>query len=127
MSAAATILLVDDWDEVRRAVRRALETHGHRVLAAADAVEAVALAARSPDRIDLLILDASLLRGPGAQAARGVRAICPDAPVLFISGRPRGEALREGLVDSDAAFLQKPFLWGKLLAEVRALLDRPRS
>lgn len=123
-NATQTILLVDDWGDVRRTITRALENSGYRVLAAADEIEAGALAVRHAEKLSLLIADADLSHASGAEASRLVRLACPDLPVLFISGHPRAAAVRAGLVHADADFLQKPFDWGQLVAAVRSLLDR---
>jgi DNA-binding response OmpR family regulator len=50
--------------------------------------------------------------------------IRPDMKVLFMSGYTDDSVARHGLLDSDAAYLQKPLLPGMLLRKVRETLSR---
>ena len=59
------ILLVEDHDDTRRAMELFLRAHGHLTEVAADVQEALALAARSDTRFDLLLSDLQLPDGNG--------------------------------------------------------------
>jgi len=51
----------------------------------------------------------------------------PDLPVLYMSGYTDEVIARHGILDSDAAFLQKPFTHTDLGRKVRAALDVPAN
>jgi DNA-binding response OmpR family regulator len=45
-------------------------------------------------------------------------------PVLYTSGHPGEEMIRRGLLQHDAAFIQKPFRPEQLLLRIRSVLDQ---
>jgi two-component system, sensor histidine kinase len=71
-AAGATILIVDDSREVRRAYREALQALGYRILEAADAEQA--LGALAGDTPDVALIDIHLPRMNGYRLAQAIRA-----------------------------------------------------
>ena len=57
--------------------------------------------------------------------AKQVLGLHPEARVLFMSGYTDDSALQQGILESGAAFLQKPFTPSDLAQKVREVLDRP--
>ena len=120
------VLIVEDQPTLRQLLQRALEGQGYRVLLAADGIDAVELAERQQDPIDLVITDMVMPRlGGGATVAR-LREGHPNLKAIFISGYA-GEFMEDSHVsDMPAAFLQKPFRLKTLCGRVRELLDSER-
>ena len=119
--AGATVLLVDDDDEVRGLVVKMLEEQGYRVLEAATAD--AALRAGSTHDLDLLVLDAMLAGVRSDDLAATLLRAHPRLRVIGISGYPETRAL--GHLDaSRMAFLEKPFSAVQLVERARALLER---
>jgi len=116
-----TILIVEDQEPVRAVISRTLSGLGYAVQVAADAAQAIDLAALAPP--SLLITDVHLpgLDGPGL-AAR-VTAAHPGVAVLFVSGSAGETMVDTGVLGEDAAFLAKPFTSDDLGRRVRELLD----
>ena len=116
-----TVLIIEDERTIRRFVRIALETEGHRVHEA-DTLRRGLLEAgtRQPD---LIILDLGLPDGDGMDFIRDLRA-WSGVPVLVLSARieeyDKVEALDAGADD----YLIKPFGTAELLARVRAVCRR---
>ena len=111
-----TILLVEDDPAVRTLTERILRTAGYQVLACTDGQHALAEAAANPG-FDLLVTDVIMPGLNGRQLAERLTAQRPDLPVLFTSAYTRG------VLDSAAAFLEKPFTAAALTEQVRAVLD----
>jgi CheY-like chemotaxis protein len=118
--AVATILVVDDDDDVRDIVADILAARGHAVLRAASGAEALGICARHAGPIDLLLTDVEMPWMTGPRLARAVRAIRSEARVLFMSGATHDGGL-------DASFLPKPFTVAALVGCVGALLGSPRG
>ncbi len=122
-----TIILAEDEAQLRVLMVRYLSGLGYRVLAAADADEAQAIARSCEVPPDLLVTDVILpgsLRGDGL--ARKILEQFPGIPVLFISGYPSDFIGRSGALDEGTTLLQKPFRPEVLGMAVRqALADRP--
>lgn len=118
------VLVVDDEEQIRRALRTILEARGHKVLVAATAQEAL-------DRLmevtpDLIVLDVMLPDMSGIELCERIRTWL-EVPVLMLSVRS-GEVDKISALESGADdYLTKPFSAGELVARVRALLRRSRG
>src|SRR5947207_9694925 len=118
-----TVLVVDDEDDLREAIRRMLERRGFATLVAADPVEAEAVCREHGGTIDLLLTDLTLPGISGGELARMATSMRPELRVLFVSGLPREVAVGQGLVAEEAAVVQKPFTSDRLAEAVRRVLE----
>ncbi len=121
--SGTTVLVIDDDQQVRRGMVRALESWGCTVRTAGDSDAAAGIVAAAPEAVDLIIADYRLPRGcNGARAAGRLRAICGRAvPVLIVTADQGHEELRE-IADQGFPALQKPVNPGALRAAIAALL-----
>jgi signal transduction histidine kinase len=121
---AETILVVDDEDMVRAAAVEVLQGLGYRVLQAADGERAVGLM-RSGIDIDLVFTDV-VMPGPvrGIQVFEAAKRHLPHARVLFASGYPEKELMRDGLSADDVELLHKPYRLDDMARKVREMLSR---
>jgi CheY-like chemotaxis protein len=121
-SAAASILLVEDETDVREMVADFLTETGYRVIAVANAEEALAQLAM-PEPIDLLFTDIVLGAGiNGLRLARQAVMLRPSLRVLYATGY--AEPLREKepmLARGD--LLNKPYRLVQLEARIAATLS----
>jgi two-component system KDP operon response regulator KdpE len=118
------ILVVDDEEQILRALRRALVARGYEVVTAGDGGDAIAAAEASTP--DLVVLDLNLPDIYGLEVCRRIRSWSP-VPILILSVREdevgKVQALDLGADD----YLTKPFGIEELLARIRALLRRGRA
>jgi PAS domain S-box-containing protein len=121
------ILVVEDEETVRRTAARGLREAGYRVIEAETGRQAVDLAARSPDRIALVLTDVVLPGMSGRDLAAAMVELIPGVPVLFTSGYTDSEIIRRGLLAPGAAFLPKPFTVNALVRAVRERMDAVES
>jgi DNA-binding NtrC family response regulator len=84
-SHRATILLVDDDDNARRAVRRAFEAEGFRVIEARGGHHALRICEWVVGQVDVLITEVAISAPNGVALAEAVKAWWPRAAVLFMS------------------------------------------
>jgi len=114
----ATILLVDDDNQVREVTRAMLHELGHRVLEAGSGGAALEILQREAG-IDLLIIDFAMPGMNGADLARQVRAKQPKQPILFATGF----ADRVALADIDESrIIGKPFVEDELAEKIALAL-----
>jgi two-component system, cell cycle sensor histidine kinase and response regulator CckA len=118
------ILLVEDDEAVRRVAARALRRANYDVLLASDGIEALQLISDDTLGVSAIITDVVMPRMGGGDLAEGVRAIFPEARILFTSGYTNDALSRNGFVESGVSFLQKPYAVEELLVATRRLLDR---
>jgi len=117
------VLLVEDDETVRQVTRRALEEGGYRVLEAANGADALAQLSGTDGRIGLVLTDVVMPGMSGRELAERLAELRPGTPVLFTSGYTDGDIVRRGLLDPEAAFVQKPFAPETILRLVRERLE----
>jgi PAS domain S-box-containing protein len=122
-SGSETILLVEDDAALRALTERLLRAGGYAVLVAHDGGKALAAAARYEGPIHLVVSDVVMPGMNGRTLVERLRQIRPEIRVLFMSGYTDDEVMRRGIVDRQAAFLQKPFTPDQLAAKVREVLE----
>ena len=118
-----TVLIVEDQEEVRGLTIAVLKAYGYRVLDAANAADALAIAAEHPDEIDLLLTDVILPGMNGRELADRMQVLHARLRVLFTSGYTADVIARRGVLEPDVAYLPKPFSAESLAAKVRQVLS----
>jgi PAS domain S-box-containing protein len=118
-----TVLLVEDEEMVRKLASELLEESGYVVMSAGGGEEAINFANQHKDRIDLLITDVVMPKISGREVAAQLKKIHPETKVLFMSGYTDEAIVHHGIVDSDIAFIQKPFSQNALAQKIREVLD----
>ncbi|MGY2066970.1 response regulator [Blastococcus sp. SYSU DS0619] len=115
------ILVVEDDDSIRTALRWALEDEGYDVAEAAsgeDAVRMVGIAAP-----DMMIVDLMLGSMDGFTVIREVRR-AHDLPVVVVSARADTQDIVEALEAGADDYVTKPFQIKEITARLRALRRR---
>ncbi|HEY0169483.1 MAG TPA: response regulator [Pyrinomonadaceae bacterium] len=117
-----TILIADDNEDLRGMLRQLLESHGYRVLEAADGSEAAEAAVR--ERPDLVIMDLGMPGMDGLSAVAEIRRHVPasETEVLIVSAYDRLEFRTEAVAAGCGGFMTKPVNPTELLNAVRLLL-----
>jgi PAS domain S-box-containing protein len=118
-----TVLLVEDEEMVRKLASELLEDSGYVVLSAGGGEEALKLATSHKARIDLLITDVVMPKISGKEVAEQLTRIHPETKVLSMSGYTDEAIVHHGIVDSNIAFIQKPFSERALAQKIREVLD----
>ena len=117
----ARLLLVEDDEDLRAALRLTLLDEGYEVVEAATARQTL----QALDRVDVVLLDLTLPDGDGVQLCRRIRA-AGDLPVIMVTGRSESEAVVAGLQAGADDYVTKPVVGSELAARVHALLRRVR-
>jgi DNA-binding response OmpR family regulator len=119
---SATLLVVEDDEDLRLVLADNLEDEGYTVHAAGTVSEArAALAAHA---VDALILDIMLPDGDGYGLCRELRESGSDAMVLMLTARTLEDDLVRGFDAGADDYLAKPYRLRELLVRLQALLRR---
>ena len=119
-----TILLVEDEASVRKITALLLKSLGYRLQEASSGEEALRLTQGSREKIDLVMTDVLMPGMSGRELADALRARDAGLKVLFQSGHTGDALVRHGIVQTEAAFLQKPYTLDALSKKLREVLDR---
>jgi PAS domain S-box-containing protein len=119
------ILVVDDEPSVRRMIQRMLETHGYRVVTAAEGAEAISLFAQYRSEVRVVLTDMMMPGVDGPSLVRALRLQDPQLPILGMTGVSE-KADVKGLAALDLAkLLTKPFTNAALLEVLPQTLAKP--
>jgi CheY-like chemotaxis protein len=126
-SGGETILLVEDDEGVRDLSQYILKKQGYTLLVAENGQRALELADGHSGPIHLLLADVVL---PGMSS----KVLCeqlaqsrPNMRIMYMSGYSDDAIGHYGVLESETAFLQKPFGPVELTRQVREVLDAPRQ
>jgi signal transduction histidine kinase/CheY-like chemotaxis protein len=120
----ATVLIVEDDPGVRAFAARVLRDAGSTVFEAENDAEALAIAARGAQPLDLLLTDVVLPGIDGADLAARLRSLQPGLRVLFMSGYTPEEIAVTAALGSNDLLLKKPFLPATLRERVAHVLNQ---
>jgi two-component system response regulator PrrA len=116
------VLVVEDDEAVRDAIREGLTVHGFDVTVAADGETAVQAVI---DKLyDVVVLDVGLPGISGIEVCQYLRRQEIDVPILILSARDEVGDRVAGLQAGADDYLVKPFDLSELVARVAALLRR---
>ncbi len=121
-NGAETVMVVEDADGVRELTKRLLERRGYRVIAAADATEALRLFDANP-AIAVLLTDVVMPHCSGPVLARQLAERRPGFKVIYMSGYTDEAIVQHGVLNAGIAFLHKPFTSTMLGQKIRQVLD----
>jgi putative two-component system response regulator len=116
------VLIADDEQAIRFALKRLLEREGYEVVAATDGEEAIALFERTQP--DLVLLDVMMPRMDGFQVCEHLKSD-PErrlTPVIIVTASSKQENRLRGLDVGADDFISKPVDRVELSARVRSLL-----
>jgi len=120
-----TILLADDEPLIRNLGRTILEGQGYRVLLAEDGQQVLDVFRQEHAQIDLVILDLTMPRLSGKDAAKEILALDPEARLLYSSGYFAEDLTPED--DRVLGLVSKPYNPHELVEMVRSALEHGKQ
>jgi DNA-binding response OmpR family regulator len=116
------ILLVEDTEQLNKALTTVLRRNSYVVDSAFDGEEALIFIEQY--QYDLIILDIMLPKVNGLEVLKRIRGSNNQTPVLLLTAKSTTEDKITGLDLGADDYLAKPFVIDELLARIRALLRR---
>jgi DNA-binding response OmpR family regulator len=124
MSAAETILIVEDEVHLAHGLRFNLEAEGYAIEVTDTGEHALSLLLTEKQHFDAVVLDVMLPGKTGFEVAQELRRENNFTPVLILTARGRSEDVLRGFEAGADDYLAKPFDLAILLARVRGLIRR---
>lgn len=120
----ASILILDDEDAMREALRMVLEEDGHEVNEASDGISGIELYRKRPT--DVVVTDLIMPQKDGIETIRDLRREFPRVKIIALSGRG-GTAINANLerakrVGADLTLL-KPCEPSEIREAIRSLME----
>jgi two-component system, cell cycle sensor histidine kinase and response regulator CckA len=127
MSTPTTVLVVEDYADLRELFGEILDAAGYSTLTAPDGKAALAVASGHAGPIDILLTDVVMPNMLGTDLANELKRIRPDLRVLYMSGHAKPAIVGGAALPPDAKLLQKPFLESELLEKLNEVMAEPAS
>lgn len=118
----ASILLVEDEENLHEALKLNLELEGYEVTSAFDGSNAVT--AVKNEYFDLIILDVMLPEMDGIAVAETIRLSNNEVPILMLSAKNTSADKVMGLKKGADDYLTKPFNLEELLLRIQKLINK---
>jgi DNA-binding response OmpR family regulator len=122
MEQKAHILIVEDEEKIRSALRDFLEFHNFDVAEAVDGLEAERAVAKAG--FDLILLDLMLPKISGEQLCTKWRKGGLQTPIIMLTAKGQEKEKVAGLNLGADDYITKPFSLQELLARIEAVLRR---
>ncbi len=121
----ANILIIEDDEDIRRVLKKILETAGHKVTVAPNGK--VGIESYREERHEIIITDMIMPDMEGVETILHIRSDCPEAKIIAISGggpsRNASTCLTIGELAGAIKTLAKPFGSKQIIEAVRELID----
>jgi CheY-like chemotaxis protein len=124
LNGSETVLVVEDQEQVRSFVVKALAGYGYRVLQAAEASQALTMAECHSGAIDVLLTDVVLPGMNGRELADRFRIGRPDSKVIYTSGYTQDLIAYRGVLHDDISYIPKPYTADQIAAKVREAIGK---
>jgi two-component system, NtrC family, nitrogen regulation response regulator NtrX len=123
VSAAKTILVVDDEKNIRRTLQLVLEGEGYRFIGAETAEQAIEILGTTP--VELAIFDVKLPQMSGLEALERLRKeeATRDLPIIVISGHATVNEAVNAIKLGASDFFEKPLARERVLVSVKNVLE----
>ena len=124
LRGSETILVVEDELVLRTLLTSLLESYGYRVITAEDGLKAISVFEQHKHELALVISDLGLPGMSGYDSLQRLKAINGDVPLVLVSGFFDPEMQEEVAQAGIKAFIQKPFVPGKILKTIRQIINQ---
>ena len=120
MELEPRILLVEDEENLRDAIKLNLELEGYEVVSTGNGKDA--LKKFRDQRFNLVVLDVMMPEMDGFQVCEQIRLENADIPILFLTAKDSSEDKVKGLKRGADDYMTKPFNLEELMLRVKVLV-----
>ena len=116
---AKTILVVDDEEVMRNALKRILEAEGYKVMLAEDGLDLSKIL--EDTRLDMILLDVNLPWVDGFELCKLIKGhySLREVPLILVSARNDKEDVNKGFESGADDYVTKPFDVEEMVAAIR--------
>jgi two-component system cell cycle sensor histidine kinase/response regulator CckA len=115
------VVIIDDNEQIRTLVRRALQSKGYIVLDWGNPKMALDHLASVPEPVSLALIDGVMPQMLGPDVAGEINRLRPGVPIMLMSGH-EAPMFHQFFEQPNRHFIAKPFVVADLLARIATLL-----
>jgi DNA-binding response OmpR family regulator len=116
----ARILIVDDEDQIRALLTRALLANGYDVVAVSDGAAGLEAVLTAQEPYDLVVTNNCMPRMEGEEMITRIRETCPNLPILHLDDMSGSHDLS---LPPDVPNITKPFHIERLVSRIEQMLS----
>jgi two-component system, cell cycle sensor histidine kinase and response regulator CckA len=116
------IVIIDDNEQIRILVRRALQSRGYIVLDWANPKAALDHLANVPEPVSLALIDGVMPQMLGPDVAGALTKLRPGIPIMLMSGH-EAPMFEKFFQEPNRHFIAKPFVISDLIARIDQLTE----
>jgi DNA-binding NtrC family response regulator len=120
--APKVVVIIDDNEQIRVLVRRALQSKGYVVLDWANPRAAIDHLAKIPEPVTMALIDGVMPQMLGPEVAGELERLRPGIPIMLMSGH-EAPMFSEFFGRPNRHFIAKPFVVADLLARIRGIVS----
>ncbi len=113
------LLIVDDEEGIRRALKKALQREGYSIFLAQDGNESIETVKKNPDQISIVISDLKMPGLDGIKTLSAIGIINPEITRIILTGYGSMESAIQATNEGIDGFLTKPFDNVEIRAKIR--------
>jgi len=121
---STTVLIVDDEELMREVAAIMVEDHGGAVLTAVDGVDAVEVFEQNLSAVSCIVMDFSMPRMNGYEAALEIRKKNSDVPIIIVSGLAVTPEIENMVKKGELEYMSKPFHEQSLIEAISGAIKK---
>jgi CheY-like chemotaxis protein len=119
------VVIIDDNEQIRTLIRRALQGKGYIVLDWANPRAALDHLEQIPEPVSLAVIDGVMPQMLGPDVAGELSRLRPGVPIMLMSGH-EAPMFQQFFDHPNRHFIAKPFVIADLLSRIATLVDGGR-
>jgi FixJ family two-component response regulator len=119
--APKVVIIIDDNEQIRTLVRRALQSRGYIVLDWANPRAAIDHLERIPEPVTMALIDGVMPQMLGPDVAGELERLRPGLPIMLMSGH-EAPMFSQFFGRPNRHFIAKPFVVADLLTRISAIV-----
>jgi CheY-like chemotaxis protein len=123
-NGAATVLVIEDEQNILNVLERTLLQHGYRVLKATDGEKALEVYRCHEQTIDAVVLDIGLPKITGRDVLLKIKNENPDVKIVIASGYLEPELKAEIDQAGVSYLLHKPYMLDEMVRTLQSLIEK---
>jgi DNA-binding NtrC family response regulator len=116
------VVIIDDNEQIRMLVRRALQKQGYIVLDGANPRAALDHLEKIPEPVSLALIDGVMPQMLGPDVAGELNRLRPGVPIMLMSGH-EAPMFQDFFAQPNRHFIAKPFVVSDLVSRINTLVQ----